>query len=130
MKNYAEHFDKTAFISRLDNDKDLSVEFFASVGDPDGKFSFLNSGKFRHKYFTTFHDAQNANELVRSVLELVDEHEEQQRLSATVIRDEVLDAVCKQFAIDGDPDDPDLINLKPAVERAIKEVFSYYEHFE
>ena len=47
-------------------------------------------------------------------------------ISLEVIRDEVLAAVAKKFNIDGNPDDPDLLNLRPAVEYAIKAVFDYY----
>ena len=47
-------------------------------------------------------------------------------VSLEVIRDEVLAAVGKKFDVDGNPEDPDLINLRPAVEYAIKAIFDYY----
>jgi len=47
-------------------------------------------------------------------------------VSLEVIRDEVLAAVGKKFVVDGNPEDPDLINLRPAVEYAIKAIFDYY----
>lgn len=47
-------------------------------------------------------------------------------VSLEVIRDEVLAAVGKKFDVDGNPEDPDLINLRPAVECAIKAIFNYY----
>lgn len=47
-------------------------------------------------------------------------------VSLEVIRDEVLAAVGKKFDVDGNPEDPDLINLRPAVEYAIKAIFDCY----
>ena len=49
-----------------------------------------------------------------------------QGVSLEVVRDEVLAAVGKKFDVDGNPEDPDLINLRPAVEYAIKAIFDYY----
>ena len=127
MKNfsYAIDFDSVVSVSRMDNRDDLSVQFLALVGDPDLKFTFLDSGKAFNEMFTTYRDAINAVSLVQKTLELVDKNLSH-GLKLSDLRDEVLASVSKKFDIDGDPDDPDLLNLRPAVEHAIKEIFDYY----
>ena len=127
MKNfsYAIDFDSVVSVSRMDNRDDLSVQFLALVGDPDLKFTFLDSGKAFSEMFTTYRDVINAVSLVQKTLELVDKNLSP-GLKLSDLRDEVLAAVSKKFDIDGDPDDPDLLNLRPAVERAIEDVFNYY----
>lgn len=123
--SYAIDFDSVVSVSRMDNRDDLSVQFLALVGDPDLKFTFLDSGKAFNEMFTTYRDAINAVSLVQKTLELIDENISQ-GLKLSDLRDEVLASVSKKFDIDGDPDDPDLLNLRPAVEHAIKEIFDYY----
>lgn len=127
MKNfsYAIDFDSVVKVARIDDCDDLSVQFLALVGDPDLKFTFLDSGKAFSEMFTTYRDVINAVSLVQQTLKLVDENISQ-GLKLSDLRDEVLAAVSKKFAIDGNPDDPDLLNLRPAVEYAIKEIFDYY----
>lgn len=127
MKNfsYAIDFDSVVKVARIDDCDDLSVQFLALVGDPDLKFTFLDSGKAFSEMFTTYRDVINAVSLVQQTLKLVDENISQ-GLKLSDFRDEVLAAVSKKFAIDGNPDDPDLLNLRPAVEYAIKEIFDYY----
>lgn len=123
--SYAIDFDSVVSVSRMDNRDDLSVQFLALVGDPDLKFTFLDSGKAFSEMFTTYRDVINAVSLVQKTLELVDKNLSH-GLKLSNVRDEVLAAVSKKFDIDGDFDDPDLLNLRPAVEHAIKEIFDYY----
>lgn len=123
--SYAIEFDSVVKVTRMDDCDDLSVQFLALVGDPDLKFTFLDSGKAFSEMFTTYRDAINAVSLVQKTLELVDKNLSH-GLKLSDLRDEVLASVSKKFDIDGDPDDPDLLNLRPAVERAIKEIFDYY----
>lgn len=123
--SYAEEFDAVATVVRIGNVDDVDVRHAAFLGDPDQGFSFLDSRKSPSELFTTYHDAVSALSLVRSTLELVDKNLSH-GLKLSDLRDEILASVSKKFDIDGDPDDPDLLNLRPAVEHAIKEIFDYY----
>lgn len=123
--SYAIEFDSVVKVARMDDCDDLSVQFLALVGDPDLKFTFLDSGKAFSEMFTTYRDVINAVSLVQKTLELVDKNLSH-GLKLSNLRDEVLASVSKKFNIDGDPDDPDLLKLRPAVEHAIKEIFDYY----
>ena len=118
-------FNQVAQIARMDFPDDLDTRYSVHVGDPDQKETFLDCGKFISEDFTTYRDAKNACELVRRILAVVDEANAQ-GLKIADVRDEVLAAVGKKFDVDGNPEDPDLINLRPAVEYAIKAIFDYY----
>lgn len=120
---YTEEFNAVARVLPLNGG------YCVSVGTPDFEETFVDFDKYYREDFSTKQDAESARRLVIRTLETIDDME-QYGIKLSLVRDEVLDAVRKQFAIDGSPDDPDLLNLKPAVERAIKETFSYYEHFE
>ena len=124
--SYADELNNFADIVRVGNDDDAEISYAVFIGDPDLKYTFLDLGRFIHEEnFTTYRDAQNALALVRRTLELVDENLAM-GLKLSDVRDEVLAAVAKKFDVDGDPNDPDFLNLRPAVEHAIKKIFDYY----
>ena len=127
--SYAEKFADVTQITKVGNEFDDYHHYAVLVGDPDRKYTFLDSGKFHcAEPFTTYSDACRAVALVKGILELVDE-DTVHGLKFSVVREEVLREVQKAFAIDGQPDDPDILNLYPATQGAIRKVFDYYiEH--
>ena len=124
--SYSKEFQEHARICKVGKDFDEFAHYMILVGDPDLEFTFLELGKFfSAEPFTTYTDAKRAYSLVQKTLELVDENISL-GLKLADVRDEILAEVSKKFDIDGDPDDPDLLNLRPAVEGAIERIFNYY----
>lgn len=124
--SYSKEFQEHAQICKVGKDFDEFAHYMILVGDPDLETTFLDLGKsFSAQPFTTYKDAKLAFSLVQKTLELVDKNLSH-GLKLSDLRDEVLASVSKKFDIDGDPDDPDLLNLRPAVEGAIERIFNYY----
>ena len=124
--SYSKEFQENARICKVGKDFDEFAHYVILVGDPDREFTFLELGKcFSAEPFTTYTDAKRAYSLVQKTLELVDENISL-GLKLADVRDEVLAAVSEKFDVDGNPDGHDLLNLRTAVEDAIKEIFDYY----
>ena len=125
--SYAGDFNNVADVARIGNADDVKISYAVFVGDPDSKGdrNFNGGESFAVRGFTTRSDAVKAKMLASLVLQQVDENLEY-GLKLSDVRDEVLAAVAKKFDVDGDPEDHDLLNLRPAVEHAIKRIFDYY----
>lgn len=124
--SYSKEFQENARICKAGKDFDEFAHYVILVGDPDHEFTFLELGKFfSAEPFTTYTDAKRAYSLVQKTLELVDENISLS-LKLADVRDEILAALSEKFDVDGNPDGHDLLNLRPAVEYAIKEIFDYY----
>lgn len=100
------------------------TEYCLFVGEHEPR-TFLNCGEYFQANFSTQRDAEAALNLVRDILKMVDENVSQS-LDLSVVRDEILAAVGKKFDVDGDPDDPDILNLRPGVINAIETILNYY----
>ena len=98
--------------------------FIIEVGEREPR-TFLNSGEFYCIKFSTHSDVENALELVRRTLGLIDDSVSLQTDNAellTIIRDDVIKAVGKKF------DDAPLGSPKTRanVEAAINDILNYY----
>lgn len=121
--SYSKEFQEHAQIGKVGKDFDEFAHYMILIGDPDLETTFLDFGKsFSAQPFTTYTDAKRAYSLVQKTLELVDENISL-GLKLADVRDEILAEVSKKFDVDGDPD---LLNLRPAVEGAIERIFNYY----
>lgn len=81
MQKLSAEFARVADVVRFGNADEPAVGYAVLVGDPDLEFTFLEKEKFLHEDFTTRRDAQNAFNLVRRTLALVDEPEDEHSLS-------------------------------------------------
>ena len=97
--------------------------FIIEVGEQEPR-TFLNSGEFFRMKFSTHSDVENALELVRRTLKLIDDSVSLQTDNAellTIIRDEICNAVAKDF-----DNSVAKLNIKVAVDATIKDIFNYY----
>lgn len=113
--SYAKEFADVSDVVRLGTvEKPIGYSVF--VGDPDLKYTFLDCGKFTCEDFSTRGDAQNALNLTKQILELVDENLSM-GLKLADVRDEVIAAIANT-------------KLKHedflAATRAVNEFFDYY----
>lgn len=97
--------------------------YVVEVGEQEPR-TFLDMCEFYRLKFSTQQDADNAVELVRRTLKLVDDNVSLQTNNAellTVICDEICNAVAKDF-----DDSVAKLNIKVAVDATIKDIFNYY----
>ena len=87
MQKLSEEFARVADVVRFGNADEPAVGYAVLVGDSDCKFSFLEKEKFLHEDFTTRRDAQNAFNLVRRTLALVDDEPEDEHSLSPISRD-------------------------------------------
>lgn len=66
------------------------------------------------------------NKLACFAIDDTGNEEDDAPLDFEVVRDEILSAVAAEFDTHGNPDDASLLNLRLAVEFAIKNIFDYY----
>lgn len=113
--SYAKEFAAVADVVRLGTvEKPIGYSVF--VGDPDLKYTFLDCGKCTCTDFSTRGDAQNALELTKQILELVDENLSM-GLKLADVRDEVIAAIANTKIKHED---------FLAATRAVNEIFDYY----
>lgn len=113
----AQEFTSVTDVARIGNADDVEIRYSVFVGDPDLKFSFLDSERFICEDFTNYRDACNALELVKRTLELVDESLAQ-GLKLSDVRDEIIANLNR--ATTGN-----LIS-KCEAQRAVSEICGYY----
>lgn len=97
--------------------------FIVEVGEEVPR-TFLNLDEHYRLSFSTQRDVDNAIELVRHTLKLVDDNVSLQTdvdELLTIIRDEICNAVSKDF-----DDDVAKLNIKVTVDSTIKDIFNYY----
>lgn len=73
MQKLSAEFARVADVVRFGNADEPAIGYAVLVGDPDLEFTFLEKEKFLHEDFTTRRDAQNAFNLARRTLEIIDE---------------------------------------------------------
>lgn len=73
MKKLTEEFNRASDVVRLGDADAVQINYGVFVGEPDCENTFLDSGQFVcQDHFTTYHDAQQAKELVANILAIVD----------------------------------------------------------
>lgn len=78
MKKLTEEFNRVSSVVRLGDADAVQINYGVFVGDPDCENTFLDSGQFVcQDHFTTYSDARQAQELVASILAIVDAHKDE-----------------------------------------------------
>lgn len=122
--SYLEEFNSVAHTGyKTDRLGGKPESYFVEVGEQVPQ-TFLDLDEYYRLKFSTQQDADNAVELVRRTLKLVDDNVSLQTNNAellTIIRDEICNAVAKDF-----DDSVAKLNIKVAVDATIKDIFNYY----
>lgn len=118
MINYTKEFNRVADVVRYSDDA-APIRYGVLVGRPDYDFTFLDADKFISEDFSTQRDAQNAFNLARRTLEIIDEQitDESHAPIPANLRRELIKAADKavERAIDAGIDDLDANSLYAVV---------------